>query len=197
MEWEEQAKDALSETKEFLDIEGGIVKEEHLLAERLQALVHVSAHLDEIVDDPEANRILGQIAHLFHLLDRKLDRLKLRGLKIMKEERNVLDKISGYLSFREWRAAIHQIPEEESLQATSIRLHKRDLRWLFKKFNGIASLTGELLKIIPDTNVKGQAEFFIKQFGDIMKFYERLFWSLLLKERELHKKLKEKSKISS
>ena len=192
---EEQADMAIAGLRDFIDTEQQLVQEAHDLHTKLLAWDPIVLHLDEIIpgDRAELNQLTSEMSDKLMEIRDLVESGKLQGLKIMREEEQVLERLQADVKHRNWRAVREEVGSEAEREKRFRRLEEEELKELHALFIDLM----ELMKRSQHLAIADHAlltekreheqveEYYFLQIYKFVKAYERIFRHLWEKERML------------
>ena len=134
---------AIKDLRSIINLEGQFVKKEHQLKDNLQSIHYLLGHLDErIPPNFRAFHALNRrIAEIISELTNMMDSDRIKNLRIVREQTDLLKKLKSDVSHRKWKAVIDDVGLEVTEDDSLSRLRISELREIHAKFL-------ELMKII-------------------------------------------------
>ena len=193
---EELADGAISGLRDFMDTEAQLVQEAHDLHTKLLAWDYIVLHLDEIIppENVELTELTGAITDKLTEIRDLVESGKLQGLRIIREEEEVLSRLQREVEHRDWRAVKEEVSTESRREQIVIRLEEEEL----KELHGLFMELMKLMKKSENLNMKEGftvlkakseydrlEEYYLLQVYTFIRAYERIFRHLWRKEQAL------------
>lgn len=200
--FEENADMAAEILKEFINTETQLIQGEHELESKLMVTAEIFAHLDERIPDnmQHLNEFSGKICESIHEIQILVQSDRLRELKFVQEEKEILKQLGEDIAHKDWKAVKTDITVEKNEEQQNVRIELEDLRQMHIKFGELKKLIrrGNLIRALKSENVsqmqkeayESKIEYYFMQIYNFINFYENVFFQLWKKEKILAKKLK-------
>ncbi|HLD05063.1 MAG TPA: hypothetical protein VJG90_05075 [Candidatus Nanoarchaeia archaeon] len=192
---EEQADEAITGLRDFIDMEGQLVQEAHDLHTKLLALDPVVLHLDELIplDRVELNELTNAIRDKVVEITDLVESGRLQGLQIIQEEEQVLERLQADVKHRSWRVVKDDVNSEVEGEKRALRLEEAELKELHTLFIDLMKLMkrSQHLTITDSALLKEKREhqrveeYYFFQIYKFVRAYESIFRHLSEKEHML------------